>query len=466
MTEAEELELLELEELEAQAAGAKPKKPTRTGAAKALDAVGLHDMGEARAGVLGVAQGGTAGFADEIAAGAVSAWDRLRGKGVRPGAAASPELRTQLEATPSTGDLLKQRMRGEVAQAAQEHPETYIPGEVAGMVASSYAGGKLLEGAGKAIGPAGKGLEALAKWAKANPWKAVALAGGAQGAAYGAGSSEAEDATGVAADTALGGGLGALGGLAGKAIGTGLSKGTEKLRALAGRKVGQMTDKIDDLARAREAGPTASARSKAGTTATDAYKQAEHTLSLSPEKTTPEQVAAAKALLEERALKAAGKLEDSAAAKEAAKGAYQEALASEPARVADAAKEIGNPWTHIKPQLKRYALPIAGGVAGAVMGDGNPLGFAAGALAGRGVSPTVLALLRTARRPGVQRPLWKALEKTLGGAQVAGGAARSLAAPAQRALQLEIDDPLIQALAAALEKEEEGVPPEAMAGGR
>jgi hypothetical protein len=411
-----------------------------------------------RSGVLGIAQGGTAGFAEELAAKAV---DMFGGGGVRPGKQAPAELREEINATPTLGALLKARMRQESKDAAETHPETYLPGEILGNIGLSIAGGNALGLAGKYIKPLGKAAEAFGRL---KPLTQAVTGGVGQGAAYGAGTSEAEGVGGILRDTAIGGVIGATGGAAGHGIARGLGAGGKLLQRLGGRKAEQMTGKIDDLAREATDETTRSARSGAGTSATDAYKQAEHTLSLPPGRASPEKIAKANALLEERALKAADKLEDSAARKEAQAAVYREALDTAESRTAEHAKRIGNPANQLKPRLKRYALPIAGGLAGLALGEGNPLSAGAGLLAGRGISPTVQALARMAKHPSVQRPLWQALEKLGRGAQASEPATRALARPASRVAQMEIDDRLIQLLAGMTEEDESDAKGRALAG--
>lgn len=460
MTEAEELELLELEEEDARAT-AKPAKRSAPSAG--------------RSGVLGFAQGGTAGFADELSGKAIDAWDRLKGRsGVRAGAAASPELRATLEDAPSAGDFLKERMREEAKAAAEAHPETYIPGEIAGMVASSVAGGTAANAAGKALRPVGKGLELLTKWAKANPLKAGALAGGAQGGAYGAGTSEADTALGVLGDTALGTALGATGGVAGHGVGVGLSKGSEALRRMTGRRIAELTSRIDDMGLAVAKEGTASARGAAGQSATAAYKNPENIEkalkagAMTLEDLTAEQQALYKNLLRERGMKAAAEMADDAARKTSKGAEYAEQLGSQAERAAEHVKRIGSPWEQVKPRLKRYTLPLAGGAAGYLFGDGNPLSTGAGLLAGRGISPTIQALLRMTKHPSVQRALLRGLEGATGKVGSAAPVAERAVSRAARVAVPEIEPALAHALATREDPEEEQrrILAEALGGGR
>lgn len=416
-----------------------PKKSTRK-----------EGPGALRSLALGTAQGSTFGFVDE-AAGGLADLLGVGGERIRAGAAAPPELRAQADAAPSLGDRLKSRMRQEARQASDAHPETYIPGEVAGNVASTYLGGKALGILGEAVPAAGKGLQVLATWAKANPWKAVALAGAGQGGAFGAGASEAEDAEGVALDTLLGTALGAGTSVLGHAGGKVVGKGIQRLRGTAQMGVEKATGEIGELADKAINAEDASGLSAAGRAAQDAYKQAEHTLSLAPGKTTPEKVALAKALLEERALKAAGKLEVSSAAKEAAAEHLSGLAENRASRKTAAVAQEGSPWNQVKPRLKRYALPLAGGAIGYAVDRDSPvgagLGLGAGLLTGRGLSPTVQALTRMVKHPSVRRAAWTLLGGGARAAEAAGPVAEAIRGPMSRAVQLEFDDPLIQALA-------------------
>lgn len=420
---------------------------------KAMDVLGVRDEGAARAGVLGFSQGGTAGFADELAAGIVNLRDRLRGGGaIKAGANAPPELRAQIDAKGgSLGDKLKARMRAELEQAREDHPETYIPGEIAGMLGSGVVGGAAVGAASKLAAPVARGVGALSTLAKAKPLAAAIAGGAAQGGLYGAGSSNADSAAGVALDTLVGMGLGAGGGALGHAVGAGAKAATGGLRRLASGRAAKATEQIGELAKAAADEQTKSARSAAGRAAQDAYRQMEHLRDLGHQgRLTPEQQKVFLELTEELGGKAQEKLLPAAADKASSTAAYKDVLESESARVAEAAKRIGNPMNQLKPRLKRYALPLAGGLAGMLLGEGNPLSAGAGLLAGRGISPTVQALARMAKHPSVQRSIWNALESASGGAERAGAAVSRVAAPAARSAQVEMDDALIQALADAL----------------
>lgn len=398
----------------------------------------------ARAGTLGFSQGGTFGFADEIASKLADL--ARRDDRIRPGAAAPPELRAALEGQPTLGERLKGKMRAENKAASDEHPWAYGAGEVAGNVAATYAGGKALSAAGEAVPVIGKGLQALGTWARANPIKALALAGGAQGGVNGAGASEAKDAEGVALDTilgtALGAGTGVLTGVAGKVAG----KGLEKLRGRAQKGVEVATEEIAELGKKTAAEQTASARSAAGRAAQDAYRQLEHLRDLDAlGALSPEQKVVAEQLAEELAAKAQEKLLPAAAEKAATSAAYQEAMATEAQRAAAAAKDHGSVWNQLKPRIKRYALPLVAGAVG--LPSGGVVGMGAGALAGRGLSPTAQALTRMVKHPATRRAIWDLLGGGARAAEAVAPVTSALRGPVSRAFQMEMDDPLIQALA-------------------
>lgn len=415
---------------------------------------------KARSGMLGFGQGASFGFLEELASKAADLAG-AGGEAIRPGADATPELRAAIQAQPTFGQRLKGAMRADIKRAAQEDPEMYIPGEVAGNLASTYLGGEALSALGKAAPVAGKGLQALATWAKANPWKAVALGGATQGGLNGAGASEADTAGGVVEDTALGTLVGAGAGLAGHGISRGLGAGVKALRGRAQKGIEVATGQIDDMAKAAAAEQTASARSAAGRAAQDAYKQLEHLRALDRlGMLSPEEKTVADALASELADKAQANLLPAAAEKAAKSEAYKEAMATEAGRAAEKAKEIGSVWNQLKPRLKRYAIPLAAGVMG--LPAGGPVGAGVAAAAGRGVSPAIQALGRMVKHPATRRAAWSLVG---GGARAAESAApvvEALRGPVSRAVQFEMDDPLIQALAE-WRAQHEDADPEALA---
>jgi hypothetical protein len=181
--------------------------------------VASHAPAQPPPGVSGVESGGrgalqgvTFGWGDEAAAAvdaAIPGISRFVNKEVL---AAAPEGATLGERYRTAREYY--RARNEAARGA--NPGTYLAGQVVGGVAPALTG----------AGAAATGTRAL-------------LGAAGQGAAAGAGYSEADEALGLARDTALGGALGTAGYGAGKVLGQGLS--------WLGRKAGQ----VANLARAR-----------------------------------------------------------------------------------------------------------------------------------------------------------------------------------------------------------------------
>lgn len=170
LTEAEELELLELEEEEA-AAGkvASPPNPS---------------MSTVEAGLRGAAEGGTAGFWDEII-GAGAAGLNVPGSGVSRRAlalAADPNTRRKLL---SDYVAVRNEERRKTRKASQDQPDAFMAGEFGGAAASMFVPGMQ----------------------EATMSKMAAL-----GALQGLGSSEADltqgDVGGAARDTSIGAGSG------------------------------------------------------------------------------------------------------------------------------------------------------------------------------------------------------------------------------------------------------------------
>lgn len=162
-----------------------------------------------RAATLGVAQGGTMGFVDEIGGALGSLF--VPESTVKLGPAAMPsardsdaefqaksELISGVASTPTSYELVRDRIRAEQKQAKDQQGEAYMAGEIGGGVLGSVAGNILLPGGG-----------AIAR-------------GAAEGAVAGLGSSEADLLKGkygqAAADTAFGAGIGGVAGGIGGAI--------------------------------------------------------------------------------------------------------------------------------------------------------------------------------------------------------------------------------------------------------
>lgn len=256
MTESEELELLELEAEEAKAKAGRPGiQPTPA------------PVGQGRTAVLGFAQGGTGGFADELgglmgkflprALGGFAPRTKL-GPAVQPAPDDTPEVRAsklqllQREAArPTDYQLVRDAMRTEAAQAARENPKTFAGSAILGGLATT----PLVPGGAAASLP-----RALATGAGLG---AVGALGSSQAdltrGEYGQAAQDVSGVTGMrhaAQDVSQGnlgravldvGGAGALGGLvtagggyaAGQALPTALRAtrtGLENLATSAGRK--------------------------------------------------------------------------------------------------------------------------------------------------------------------------------------------------------------------------------------
>lgn len=180
-----------------------------------VDASGVPKMGAAKAATLGVAQGGTMGFVDELGGTVASFLPAALGgvpeSSVKIGPAAMPsatdtaaefqaksDLIESMANAPTSYELVRDRIRAEQKQAKEQQGGAYMAGDIAGGVAGSIAGNILLPGGG-----------ALAR-------------GAAEGAAAGLGTSEADLLKGevgkAAADTALGGAVGGAAGAIGGAV--------------------------------------------------------------------------------------------------------------------------------------------------------------------------------------------------------------------------------------------------------
>lgn len=428
MTEAEELELLELEEQEAQAMAA-PKKAERPEGPDGL-----------RSGILGYAQGGTGGFADEIGGGLASLF--MKGSDVKLGAGAklaaddTPEVRAaKMEATvdeqsrPGKYTLVRDAMRRENELAQKNHGAEYLTGNIAGGLSTA----PLLPGAG------------------AKTFAQMLKAGAGVGAAAGLGSSNADllegEVGGALADTALGGVLGAGAG----ALGYGVGKLGSKIASYAKGKIKKVEDGVQVASKEEAAAATASAKSTAGTSAQDAYKQLEHLRELNRVgKLTPEEKLVFDQLSEELGQKAQEKLIPAATRKAAKKAEYDEAIASEAQRAEKIAAEKlsgGEFGRQVMARVKRYGLPAAGGavLGGLGLGPAGALGGAAlGGALGNNFRPMMHSLLRLGKSPVVQRSLFKTLQKS---GQAFEPTVERAVWPTTRALQPDLVESIIPAFA-------------------
>lgn len=199
------------------------------GAARGPEAAGdaadaLRQPGTARAAALGVSQGGTLGYADEL--GGLIARFLADGTPAAPGAAFQPApddtpelaaLKAEASARqPSDYMMMRDRMRAEARGTSEADPIAYNVGQLGGAIGASVLT-RRLPGLRGLSGPGG-----------------AALSGAVEGGVGGLGASEAEPPLGMLADTALSAGLGAAGGAGGEYLGQGLAA----LGSWAGRRAG------------------------------------------------------------------------------------------------------------------------------------------------------------------------------------------------------------------------------------
>lgn len=186
--------------------------------------------------------------------------------------------------------------------------------------------------------------------------------------------------------------------------GVGLAKGLGWLKDKAATKAAEIAAKVQAKSAEVAAAETASARSLAGRTAQDAYKQLEHIRTLNAEGTlSPEQAAIFKSLSEELAGKAQDKLIPAAVLKKEAAQAYVEALQTEAERAAKLAAEKlsgAEAKGQFMARLKRYGPAAVGGALGHAVLPG--LGAPMGAAVGLTLRPAIHSMRRLAQNPAVQ----------------------------------------------------------------
>lgn len=201
-------------------------------------------------------------------------------------------------------------------------------------------------------------------------------------------------------NTLMGLGLGGGGALAAKGLGRAQTAATNRVAALE--------EGVKARAAADAAAETASARSAAGRTAQDAYRQVENLRDLKAlGLLTPEQEVIYRELSEELARKSAGNLASSAAAKKEAAAAYKEAVETEAERAAKLAAEKLSPKeakNQLMARIKRYGPGVAGGIAGNMIFPGLG-GMVGGAATGLVLRPTVRSAINLAKNPAVQYSL-------------------------------------------------------------
>lgn len=419
-----------------------PEAPAARKALSPDEAVALglptppQKMGALKAGLLGGAQGITAGNADEIAGiakaapGIVTPKQQMTTPGPKalallyPGlsytdaaakwfdqnrpdvaAATNAELARQDQEKRYRTERDSARQMFDKAQADQ--PGAYLGGNVLGMVASA---------------PANMG------------YKAAAGLGAVQGLGY----SNADDAAGTLRDSAIG----TAGGLAGQAAGKVLASVGSKATGLVTRTLDKLRSKAGDQAAKTAEAEVASLTGKYGGLRQTENKAIREAAAMESAGTLNSENAAL--LAEARAsgrfnealnealandlqflTKRTGEVQAAKSAADAARQALPQTIANETERLLspEMAKE------QVKARFKRYAVPVIGGAtAGYLTSGDDPLskgiGMGVGAAAGRGVSPMVQALIRMASNPAVETQMLKA----------AGSATQAATGPTTQAL--------------------------------
>ena len=406
-------------------------------------------MSAGRAGVLGFAQGGSFGFADEIG-GALG--KLLLPEPVKVNTAAqagdSPEalemkrrIAAEQAADPSTYQMTRDLVRGEAEQARRERPNEYMAGEVGGALATAVLPG----------GAVGTGARAATTGARIGR---AALTGAGIGSAYGLGSSKADLAEGefgaAALDTGIGGAFGAAGGALGQGVselGGGIVR---RVHDFAKRRVGQADAGLDTLAQEQVQKSLSSASGDLGAVVQQGNRLVENLMRLeSTGSLTPAQAQ----LLSK--MKASGQWDElvnrlaqsnlddlpgKAAEVEARQGVLSQLQGGKDEAFDAARKAVADPMAQVMPRVKRYAAPVAavlgGGGLGGVVGlaaGGNPVEVGFSALAGAGTRPAVNAVQRMFRHPAVQRPIFAALQRlTQTNPEALGRFAKPLAAAAAK----------------------------------
>jgi hypothetical protein len=179
------------EELSKQLELLRPKEPETLDPIKTFATTGAGEsVDQLKAGALGVAQGATLGFADEIAAAVGATKGALQGKGIKQAYLDSLE-----------------NVRSTFKEAEEQQPGAFLAGDVAGSVGTAFVPGLNIAKGVKSLSSAGK----IGK---------AALKGAGIGAAEGLGRTE-EDvlSAGALKDVGLGAALGTVGGLVGGALG-------------------------------------------------------------------------------------------------------------------------------------------------------------------------------------------------------------------------------------------------------
>lgn len=357
-------------------------------------------------------QGFTFGYADEINGAAQALGEKYLPESLGGGGAAA--------ARKPIGDLYRgnrDSFRQENKAAEDAHPWMYLAGNVLGGLPSGalLPGFTAAKGAGLAAQGAGKAARILT---------AAANAGG-QGLAYGAGSSSAADALGVAKDAAKFGVAGAGLGAAGATVAEGLGAASRAF----GRASSKAVQRAEEMGAKEAAAQVASARGSLGAQRQQANRLVENLQRLKDSGTaTPDQLMQLEAMkphLEalNRKLMDAGlkDLPGMAADVEGAQAAYGALAEAEPAMAQAAAARILSPRAagqQLLDRAKRYWPVLAGAAVGHML---PAVGIGFGGLAGRALSPTARALWKMAKHPAVASRLAAGAEKTAGfGADLLG----------------------------------------------
>ena len=416
------------EDLDALWAQAKPVAPTDDLEALWGQAKPVEKMGAGEAAMLGLGQGMTLGFGDELMAAETAAKGRLLKAAL---AALSARGQGPMEVLKRAGSAvvadgfgdeyraLRDQARAQQDKAEQEQQGAYIAGNLAGGLVLPIPGGAPARGA-SLMTKLGRG----------------ALGGAAAGTAYGAGASKAEDIGGIAKDAAVGAALGGAGGALGAGVGAGLSR----VGGRAARGIAEADEAIQQIgaAKGRKAEETALAELRNAAQAT--YRAAEK--AVQDKSAPPEVIREAEQLLARMNAGGTRDLPGAVSREATARATHATAAKTTPELVAAATEHAGNPLRVAGRLAKRYAVPAVSGALGAALG--GPFGFGVGALAGRGASPSVNAVVRAMREPAMKKMGWQAVQALTGGARLPGAAQRGAGA-ISRAVEPELAEILLPA---------------------
>jgi hypothetical protein len=173
-----------------------------------------------------LAQGGTLGFGDELAAIGKAGMNAITGV---TGPLGGQDLSSIADDYYNT----RAQARSDFNKAAKANPKTALAFNIAGSLANPLASMIPNVTAGKTLGGA-----------MAN----AGTQGAALGATMGVGNSEADSLDGMAKDAAIGGVIGGIGGAAGGALVHGASKGSGAVKDFIKRRAANLSDKAEALA--------------------------------------------------------------------------------------------------------------------------------------------------------------------------------------------------------------------------